>query len=41
MVFVKKRKFFQFLILGKIAQENVLDDILGSKKACLDYEKRV
>ena len=36
MVLVKNLKFFHPFIFGKIRQENVFDDVLERKKACLD-----
>ena len=36
MVLVKRGKVFHLLILRKIEQENVIDDILDRKKAFLD-----
>ena len=38
MVLVKKWPFFQFFLLGKIAQENVFYDILETKNAFLGYK---
>ena len=38
MVFVQKWPFFQFFLLGKIAQENVFYDILETKNAFLGYK---
>ena len=37
MVLVKNLKFFHVFIFVKINQQNVLDVILESKKAFLDY----
>ena len=36
MVLVKNVTIFHLFILGKIGQENVLDDIFHSKKSFLD-----
>ena len=38
MVLVQKWPFFQFFLLGKIAQENVFYDILETKNAFLGYK---
>ena len=40
MVLVKNLKFFVLFIFFKIRQENVLDDILESKKTFLDHKKQ-
>ena len=40
MVFVQKWPFFQFFLLGKIAQENVFYDILETKNAFLGYKNK-
>ena len=40
MVLVKNLKFFHVFIFVKINQQNVLDVILESKKAFLDYKKQ-
>ena len=40
MVLVKNLKLFHLFIFGKIRQENVFDDILERKKACLDKIKK-
>ena len=40
MVLVKNLKIFHVFIIGKISQQNVFDDILGRKKAFLDYKKQ-
>ena len=37
MVLVKKLKIFYLFLVGKIGQENVIDDILERRKAFLDY----
>ena len=40
MVFVQKWPFLQFFLLGKIAQENVFNDILETKNAFLGYKNK-
>ena len=37
----KKKKFFHLFILGKIGQENVLDDILERKKLLQTLKQRL
>ena len=40
MVLVKNWPFFHLIILGNIGQENVFDDILKRKNACLGYKNK-
>ena len=40
MVLVKNMKFSNVFILMKIRQENVIEDILETEKAFIDYENK-
>ena len=40
MVLVKNLKFSNVFILIKIRQENVIEDILETEKAFIDYENK-
>ena len=40
MALVKKLKIFHVLVFGNVGQENICDDILERKKACVDYKKK-
>ena len=40
MVLVQKRPFFNLSFLGNKGQENVFDDILERKNACLGYKNK-
>ena len=41
MVLVQKWPFFQLFLSGNIGQENILNDILGRKKAFLGYKNKM
>ena len=40
MVLVQNMPFSNFFFLGNIGQENVFDDILERKNACLGYKNK-